>query len=341
MEYAEQLKKTAQAMMAEGRGLLAADESTATIAKRFKGAAMENTEEHRRQYRQLLLETKGAEAFISGVILYDETARQKDDQGKPFVDGLTDQGIVPGIKVDIGPRELALHPGEKVTEGLDGLGERFAEYAKMGIGFSKWRAVIIIDGNELPSQACLEANAHALARYAALAQEAGIVPIVEPEVLMDGSHSMERCLEVTGTALDALFAQLMTQGVMLEGTILKPSMVIGGSASGTASERQAVAEQTVKCLKEHVPRELAGVMFLSGGQSDEEATAHLDAMNKIGDTPWPLSFSYGRALQNPVLEWWAKGDSDKARAAYLHRAEANSLAAKGQWTEGFEDNRPY
>ncbi|HEX7259982.1 MAG TPA: class I fructose-bisphosphate aldolase, partial [Candidatus Saccharimonadia bacterium] len=279
MNHAEQLKKTAQAMMAEGKGLLAADESTATIAKRFESVGMENSEEHRRQYRQLLLEAKGAEAFISGVILYDETARQKDDAGKPFVQSLSDQGIVPGIKVDIGPRELALHPGEKVTEGLDGLGERFAEYAGMGIGFAKWRAVIIIDGTELPSQACLEANAHALARYAALAQEAGIVPIVEPEVLMDGAHSLERCLEVTANALDVLFAQLAAQGVMLEGTILKPSMVIAGSGSDTASDRQTVAEQTVACLKQHVPENLAGVMFLSGGQSDEEATAHLDAMN--------------------------------------------------------------
>ncbi len=341
MNHAEQLKKTAQAMMAEGKGLLAADESTATIAKRFEGVGMENTEDHRRQYRQLLFETPGAEAFISGVILYDETARGNDDQGKPFVQVLSERGVVPGIKVDIGPRELALHPGEKVTEGLDGLGERFAEYAGMGIGFAKWRAVIIIDGNSLPTAACLEANAHALARYAALAQEAGIVPIVEPEVLMDGTHSMERCMEVTAQALDALFVQLEKQGVMLEGVILKPSMVIGGSASGAASEPEAVAEQTLKCLTEHAPHNLAGVMFLSGGQSDEDATAHLNAMNKIGGTPWGLSFSYGRALQNPVLSLWAKGEKDKAQAAYLHRAEANSLAARGQWTHEFEEIRPY
>ncbi len=341
MNYAEQLAKTAKAMMASGKGLLAADESSATATKRFEAAGVESTEEKRRQYRQILLETKGAEAFISGVILYDETARQSDDAGKLFVEALIDQGMVPGIKVDIGAKDLALHPSEKITEGLDGLRERFAEYAKMGVGFAKWRAVITINGDNLPSNACLQANAHTLARYAALAQEAGIVPVVEPEVLMDGDHSIERCYEVTAAAFDALFAELKEQGVNLEGTVLKASMVLAGNRASNQSDVQTVAEQTVKCLKEHVPPELTGVVFLSGGQSAEDATAHLNAMAQIGGSPWPLSFSYGRAIQDPVMEHWAKGDNDKAHAAYLHRAEANSLAAKGQWTEGFEEHRPY
>lgn len=341
MKYEDQLKATAKAMLAPGKGLLAADESSGTVAKRFAAVNHENTEESRRQWRQLLITAAGNEKFLSGVILFDETIRQKDDSGTPFADVLKGKGIVPGIKVDAGAKDLALHPGEKVTEGLDGLRERFAEYAKMGAGFAKWRAVITIDGDKLPSAACYEANAHALARYAALAQEAGIVPVVEPEVLLDGDHSIERCYEVTAEMLDALFTALKNQDVLLEGVILKASMVLSGKDAPDRADVQTVAEQTVKCLKEHVPANLGGVVFLSGGQTEEEATAHLDAMNKIGGTPWPLSFSYARAIQNPVLQLWASGDKDKALGAYLFRCEANSLAAAGKWSEAFEQNRPY
>ena len=341
MKYEDQLKATVQAMMAPGKGLLAADESSGTVAKRFDAVNLENTEENRRQWRQLLLTAEGNEKFLSGVILYDETIRQKDDGGTPFADALKQKGIIPGIKVDMGAKDLALHPGEKVTEGLDGLRERFEEYASMGAGFAKWRAVITIDGDELPSAACYETNAHALARYSALAQEAGIVPIVEPEVLLDGDHSIERCYDVTAAMLDALFAALKNQDVLMEGVILKASMVLSGKDAPNRADVQTVAEQTVKCLKEHVPANLGGVVFLSGGQTEEEATAHLDAMNKIGGLPWGLTFSYSRAIQNPVLRLWAAADRDKARAAYLHRCEANSLAAEGQWSEAFEQNRPY
>src|SRR5512146_2529670 len=244
----DQLKATAKAMLAPGKGLLAADESSGTVAKRFEAVSHENTEESRRQWRQLLITAEGNEKFLSGVILYDETIRQKDDNGTPFAEVLKQKGIVPGIKVDIGAKDLALHPGEKVTEGLDGLRERFAEYAKMGAGFAKWRAVITIKGDELPSEACLTANGHALARYAALAQEAGIVPVVEPEVLLDGDHSIERCYEATAKTLDTLFSALKNQDVLLEGTILKASMVLSGKDAPNRADVQTVAEQTVKCL---------------------------------------------------------------------------------------------
>lgn len=341
MKYEDQLKATVQAMMATGKGLLAADESSNTVAKRFDSVNLENTEESRRQWRQLLLTAEGNEKFLSGVILYDETIRQKDDNGTPFADALKQKGIIPGIKVDMGAKDLALHPGEKVTEGLDGLRERFAEYASMGVGFAKWRAVYTIIGDQAPTVACHKANAHGMARYAALAQEAGIVPIVEPEVLLDGDHSIERCYEVTAEALDTLFAALKNQDVLMEGVILKASMVLSGKDAPDRADVQTVAEQTVKCLKEHVPANLGGVVFLSGGQTEEEATAHLDAMNKIGGMPWGLTFSYSRAIQNPVLKFWAAGEKDKARAAYLHRCEANSLAAEGKWSEDFEKDRPY
>jgi fructose-bisphosphate aldolase class I len=337
----DKLKSTAKAMLASGKGLLAADESSNTVAKRFEAVGLDNTEENRRAYRQFLLSAPGNEAFLSGVILFDETIRQKDDNGTPLADVLKQKGIIPGIKVDTGAKDLALHPGEKVTEGLDGLRERFAEYGKMGAEFAKWRAVITIDGDKLPSVACYKANAHGLARYAALAQEAGIVPVVEPEVLLDGNHSIERCYQVTGETLDVLFAALKNQDVLLEGVILKASMVLSGKDAPDRADVQTVAEQTIKCLKEHVPTNLAGVVFLSGGQGEEEATAHLDAMNKIGGLPWPLTFSYSRAIQNPVLELWAAGDKDKALAAYLHRGKANSLAAEGKWSEKFEANRIY
>ena len=341
MKFEEQLKATAKAMLANGKGLLAADESSNTIAKRFEAVGIADSVESRRSYRQFLLTCNGIEEYLSGVILYDETIRQVDDDGTPLPDVLTQKGIIPGIKVDTGAKDLALHEGEKVTEGLDGLRERFAEYAKMGAGFAKWRAVITIDGDKLPSVACYKANAHGLARYAALAQEAGIVPVVEPEVLLDGDHSIERCYQVTGETLDVMFAALKNQDVLLEGVILKASMVLSGKNATERADVQTVAEQTIKCLKEHVPPELAGVVFLSGGQSEEEATAHLNAMNKIGNLPWPLSFSYSRAIQNPVLKLWAAGEKEKAMDAYIHRCKANALAARGQWTEDFEKNRPY
>jgi len=341
MKYEDQLKATVKAMLAPGKGLLAADESSATAAKRFEAVGIENTEENRRLYRQLLLAADGNEDFLSGVIFYDETLRQKDDAGTPFPEVLKSKGIIPGIKVDMGAKDLALHPGEKFTEGLDGLRERFAEYASMGAGFAKWRAVITIDGDTLPSVACYKANAHGLALYSGLAQEAGIVPIVEPEVLLDGNHSIERCYDVTAETLDVLFAALKNQNVLMEGVILKASMVISGKDAPDRADVQTVAEQTVKCLKEHVPANIGGIVFLSGGQGDEEATAHLDAMNKIGDLPWTLTFSYSRAIQNPVLKLWAAGDQDKAIAAYLHRGKANSLASEGKWSEEFEKNRPY
>ena len=337
----DQLKTTAQALLAKPKGLLAADESAVTCAARFTTVGVEDTEENRRQWRQLLLTADGVEQYVSGVILYDETIRQKDDQGTPFAKVLEGKGIIPGIKVDTGAKDLALHPGEKVTEGLDGLRERFAEYYELGARFAKWRAVITIQGDELPSEACYHANAHALARYSALAQEAGIVPIVEPEVLLDGNHSIERCYEVTAKTLDALFAELNNQGVMLEGVILKASMVLSGKDASDRADVQAVAEQTVRCLKEHVPENLAGVVFLSGGQSEEEATAHLDAMNKLGGLPWPLTFSYSRAIQNPVLKLWAEHQNDKAAQAYLFRCHANSLAAEGKWSPEFEHDKPY
>jgi fructose-bisphosphate aldolase, class I len=341
MKFEDQLKATARAMLATGKGLLAADESNATAAKRFDSVGITDNEENRRTWRQLLLSAEGNQEYLSGVILYDETIRQKDDSGTPFPEVLKQRGIIPGIKVDTGAKDLALHPGEKVTEGLDGLRERFAEYAQMGAGFAKWRAVITIDGDKLPSVACYKANAHGLARYAALAQEAGIVPVVEPEVLLDGNHSIERCYEVTAETLDTVFAALKNQDVLMEGLILKASMVLSGREASDRADVQTVAEQTVKVLKEHVPENLAGVVFLSGGQSEEEATAHLDAMNRLGGLPWPLTFSYSRAIQNPVLKLWAAGDKDKAKAAYLFRCQANSLAAQGQWTEAFEKDWPY
>jgi fructose-bisphosphate aldolase class I len=336
----DQLKNTAQALLATPKGLLAADESSATCAKRFEAVGIEDSEENRRLWRQLLLTADGIEQYLSGVILYDETIRQKDDNGTPFPEVLKQKGIIPGIKVDTGAKDLALHPGEKVTEGLDGLRERFADYYQLGARFAKWRAVITI-GDNIPSTACYKANAHGMARYAALAQEAGIVPIVEPEVLLDGNHSIERCYEVTADTLDVMFKALKNQDVLMEGVILKASMVISGKDAPDRADVQTVAEQTVKCLKEHVPENIAGVVFLSGGQGEEEATAHLGAMHKLGDLPWPLTFSYSRAIQNPVLELWAKGEKEKAAAAYLFRCKANSLAAEGQWSEDFEKDRPY
>lgn len=338
----EKLQKIAQAMVAPGKGILAIDESSGTCKKRFDALKVECTEENRRLYRQLLVSAPEIENYISGMILYDETLRQKNDAGVLFAEVLKSKGILPGIKVDMGPKALGLHPGEVVTEGLDGLRERLAEYAQLGAQFAKWRAVITI-GPNLPSRACIMANAHALARYAALTQEAGLVPMVEPEILMDGDHSLERCNEVTAQTLDALFAELKEQGVAFEGTILKVSMVLAGKDSKVQSSADEVAKATVECLKAHVPANIPGVVFLSGGQSDENSTIHLDKMNKIGGLPWPLSFSYGRGIQAPALKIWAanKNDIAKAQSALVFRARMNSLAAQGKYSPEAENERPY
>ncbi|NIM69143.1 MAG: fructose-bisphosphate aldolase class I [Xanthomonadales bacterium] len=332
------LVKVARAMVAEGRGILAADESTGTCQKRFDSIGVECTEENRRQYREMLLTTPGLAEHISGVIFFDETLRQATADGKPFVDVLEEAGVLPGIKVDTGAHPLAGHPGEKVTEGLDGLRGRLEEYASLGAKFAKWRAVITI-GENRPSAACIEANSHALARYAALCQEAGLVPMVEPEVLMDGAHALDECYEVTEAALRSLFSQLYEQSVLLEGTILKASMVISGSEAAERAGVEEVAEATVQCLLNAVPAALAGVVFLSGGQGDEEATAHLDAMNKLGRFPWPLSFSYGRALQHPSLVTWGADPAANVAAAQrklAHRARMNGLATLGRYEAELE-----
>jgi len=328
----------AKAMVAEGKGILAIDESTGTCKKRFDTIGVECTEENRRAYRELLLTTPGLSGHISGVILFDETLRQATTDGVPFVKYLEEAGILPGIKVDAGAHPLAGHPGEKVTEGLDRLRARLEEYRTIGARFAKWRAVITI-GENIPSAACLNANAHALARYAALCQEAGLVPIVEPEVLMDGSHSLEKCFDVTVAVLHAVFSQLYEQNIRLEGTILKASMVISGSEAENRANVEEVAGATIKCLLNSVPAALSGVVFLSGGQSDIEATAHLDAMNRIGGTPWPLSFSYGRALQAPALHAWGEnpaGNVIVAQQKLAHRAKMNGLAAMGRYEEALE-----
>jgi len=332
------LVSTAEAMVAEGKGLLAIDESTGTIAKRFKSINMESTEENRRAYREMLLTTSGLGEHISGAILYDETIRQATRAGVSFVKVMQDAGIIPGIKVDTGAHPLAGHPGEKVTEGLDGLRGRLEEYRGLGARFAKWRAVITI-GDSIPTSSCVDANAHALARYAALCQEAGIVPIVEPEVLMDGVHSLDESFEVTEATLRALFNQLYEHNVLLEGTILKASMVVSGSEAPDRAGVEEVAEATVQCLLNAVPAALSGIVFLSGGQSDEEATAHLNAMNQLGDFPWPLSFSYGRALQAPSLKVWGENPAANVAAAQkklAHRARMNGLAALGQYEESLE-----
>ncbi|MCH1486042.1 MAG: fructose-bisphosphate aldolase class I [Alphaproteobacteria bacterium] len=332
------LEAIAQAMVANGKGILAADESTGTIKKRFDTIDAESTEDSRRDYREMLFRTQDAmKEHISGVILFDETIRQKAADGTMLTQLITDAGSLPGIKIDGGAKDFANHAGEMITEGLDGLRERLAEYHGLGAKFAKWRAVInIVEGK--PSAACLAANTHALARYAALCQEAEIVPIVEPEVIMDGSHSVERCYEVTTEALTQLYAQLAEQDVYLEGTILKPNMVVSGTQHAEQAGVQQVAEMTLDCFKKCVPEAVPGIVFLSGGQSDEDATAHLDAMNKIGGLPWKLSFSYGRALQAAPLKAWAGEASNvpSAQAAFAHRAKMNGLAAQGQWDASLE-----
>jgi fructose-bisphosphate aldolase, class I len=326
------LQATAQAMVAPGKGVLAIDESHGTCTKRFEALGVQCDEASRRAYRGLLVTTPGIEEAISGYIMYDETLRQSTDENISFPQALSSRGIIPGIKVDTGAKELALHPGEKVTEGLDGLRDRLKEYFDLGARFAKWRSVITI-GEGLPTQACLMANAHGLARYAALCQEAGLVPMVEPEILIEGDHSIERCYEVSALAWKALFEQLNEQGVALDGLILKTSMIISGKAAADRADAQTVAEMTLKGLKENVPAEVAGVVFLSGGQSPEESTVHLDLMNKMGDLPWPLSFSYGRAIQGPTLEIWARDHEavDEAQSKLLHRAKMNGLAARGEY----------
>ena len=334
------LARTAAAMVAKGKGVLAADESSGTCETRFKTINTACTEESRRAYRGLLFTTPGAEQFISGVILYDETIRQKTDDGVLFPDYMAKKGILPGIKVDTGAKNLALCPGEKVTEGLDGLRERLAAYFKQGARFAKWRAVITIgEGNlTLPSHTCLYANAHALARYAALCQEASIVPMIEPEVLLDGGHSIERCEEVTEATLRATYAAMAAHNVSFEHLILKTSMVVSGKSCARQAGVDEVAERTLRVLKRTVPASQPGVVFLSGGQSDVSATAHLNAMAAVKGLPWPLTFSYSRALQNPALNAW-KGQNANigaAQRAFHHRAQMNGLAALGKWKAELE-----
>ena len=335
-----ELEASARAMVAKGKGILAIDESAPTIKKRFDTINIESTEENRRAYRELLITAAGSNAYISGMILFDETIRQATRDGTPFSRVLAEQGILPGIKVDTGAKDLALHPGEKVTEGLDGLRERLAEYKSLGAKFAKWRAVITIDGDTIPSRACIDANVHALARYAGLCQEAGLVPMVEPEVLMDADNTIERCYEVTAATLCALFSALKAQGVAIEYTILKTNMVIAGKQCPAQAGVAEVARQTVQCLLDNVPAELAGIVFLSGGQQAELASAHLNAMNANGPAkPWPLSFSYGRALQEPCLRAWS-GKAENiaaAQAALLHREKCNSLACVGEYSADMEN----
>ncbi len=329
----DKLAKTANAMVADNKGLLAADESTGTMGKRLQSIGVDNAEDKRRDFRELLARTKGLGKFISGVILYDETLRQKAADGTPLVKLFDGQGIIPGIKVDTGAKDLAGTAGEKVTEGLDGLTDRVAEYVKLGARFAKWRAVITI-GPHLPSRACIHVNAHALARYAKICQEGGLTPIVEPEVMMDGEHDIDRCDRVTTQTLNAVFDELFAQDVALEGMILKPNMVIAGSDCKKQAGVDEVAERTVQCMRRCVPAAVPGIMFLSGGQSEEEATAHLNAMNaKFGPGPWKLSYSYGRALQQTCLKTWKGNQANvgAAQAALLERARANSAACAGAY----------
>ena len=332
------LEEIAQKMVADGKGILAADESTGTIKKRFDTIALESTEDNRRDYREMLIRSDEAmQSAISGVILYDETIRQKAADGTTIVSLIERAGSIPGIKVDAGAKDMAGHPNEKVTEGLDGLRERLEEYFKLGARFAKWRAVINI-GDGIPSRACITANTHALARYAALCQESGIVPIVEPEVIMDGPHTVETCYEVTSSVLTALYAQLDEQNVHLEGSILKPNMIVSGTECPTQASVQQVADMTLDCFNKCVPQAVPGIVFLSGGQSDELATAHLDAMNKMGPHSWKISFSYGRALQGAPLKTWGGKPENiiAAQAAFTHRAAMNKLAALGEWDANLE-----
>jgi fructose-bisphosphate aldolase, class I len=333
----KKLEETAAAIVADGKGILAADESDGTIKKRFDSIGIESTEENRRAYRDLLFTTEGVEDYISGVILFDETIRQPAADGTPFPKLLEAKGVIPGIKVDKGAKPLALAEGETITEGLDGLRARLEEYRELGARFTKWRGVISI-GKSIPSEYCLWTNAHALARYAALSQEAGLVPIVEPEVLMDGDHSIERSFEVTSRTLHAVFTELRDQRVHPEGMLLKPNMVLSGYDHPDQASHEQVAHETIRCFKRHVPAAVPGIVFLSGGQSDEDATANLNAMNAIGPHPWQLSFSYGRALQAPALKAWGGKEENvqAAQRAYYHRAKMNSAARTGMYAPEME-----
>ncbi len=332
-----ELHETANAMVAPGKGILAADESEGTMKKRLDSIGVESTEDNRRFYRRLLFTTEGAEEYISGVILFDETIRQSSDDGTPFPKLLTGKGIIPGIKVDMGAKPLALAEGETITSGLDGLRERLEEYHGLGARFTKWRATYSI-GRETPSEYCVWTNAHALARFAALSQEGGLVPIVEPEVLMDGEHTIEQSRLATGRALQALYVELHDQRIDLRGTVLKTNMVLSGYEAKDRAGVDDVAEATLECLYRHVPAAVPGIAFLSGGQTDEDATAHLNAMNERGPHPWELSFSYGRALQAPALKAWGGDPSNAAAAqeAYLHRARMNGLARSGNYSPDME-----
>jgi fructose-bisphosphate aldolase class I len=333
----EQLHETAKALVAEGKGILAADESDGTIKKRFDSIGLESTEENRRAYRDLLFTTEGAEDYISGVILFDETIRQSSADGTPFPKLLETKGIIPGIKVDKGAKPLALTDDETITEGLDGLRDRLNEYRELGARFAKWRATYSIDADK-PSEYCVWTNAHALARYAALCQEAGLVPIVEPEVLQDGTHTIEQSEKATGRVLQAVYVELHDQRVDLRGTLLKPNMVLSGYEASDRSGVDAVAERTLECFYRHVPAAVPGIVFLSGGQTDEDATAHLNAMNAHGPHPWQLSFSYGRALQAPALKaWGGKPENVEAgQRAYYHRAKMNGAARTGMYAPEME-----
>jgi len=331
------LSATAKALVAPGKGILAADESSGTIKKRFDSISVDSTETNRRDYREMLFTAKDVGNYISGVILFDETIRQDAADGTSLVKLLEGQGIIPGIKVDLGAKPLAGADGETVTEGLDGLRDRLAEYHSLGARFAKWRATYTIT-DSLPSAYCIDVNAHALARYAALCQEAGIVPIVEPEVLMDGEHTIQRSFDVTSAVLDALYEALFLQRVRLDGTLLKPNMVLSGYSCSQQASVEEVAEASVRCFRATVPAAVPGIVFLSGGQSDELATAHLNAMNQLASLPWELSFSYGRALQAPALKAW-KGETanlDAGRNAFLHRAKLNSAARSGSYTAAME-----
>ena len=336
------LNQTARALVTPGKGILAADESSGTIKKRFDSIGCESTEDRRRAYREMLFTTPGASEYVSGVILFDETIRQTASDGRRLVSILEEQGIIPGIKVDKGAVRLAKSPDELVTDGLDGLRERLVEYRELGARFAKWRAVITI-GAHIPSRLCLDVNAHALARYAALCQEEGIVPIVEPEVLMDGDHSLERCYQVTCDTLHAVFGALYAQRVELEGMLLKPNMVIPGKGHPSYPlAPETIADATISCFKMTVPAAVPGIVFLSGGQGDEEATANLNAINAKGPFPWNVSFSYGRALQAAALQAWKGSDSNIAAGqdAYRHRAHMNSLATLGKYSADAERATP-
>jgi fructose-bisphosphate aldolase, class I len=333
----QELESIAQAMVAKGKGILAADESMGTIKRRFDSIKIESSDNNRRAYREMLFTTKGVEEAISGVILFDETIRTSASDGTPFAQLLAKKGIMPGIKVDKGPVDIPGFPGEVVTEGLDGLRGRLKEYKELGAKFAKWRAVITI-GDGIPTYTCLKANAHALARYAALCQEAVIVPIVEPEVLLDGNHSIERCQDVSEDTLRVTFAQLAEHRVYLEGMVLKPSMVVSGKDNPRQAGVEEVAERTIRCLKRTVPAAVPGIAFLSGGQSAVSATEHLNAMNKMGPLPWQVSFSYARALQDPALKAW-KGEAAnvaEAQKIFYHRAKMNSAARSGSYTKQIE-----